>query len=211
MRAGYHDTRLAYDAKRNIVWKALWHYYFRNRIDANSTVLDLGCGYGEFINNVVARERIALDSWSGFERHLAPGVRGLCSVATDLSGIADHSVDYVFASNLFEHLTQAEFAAALTQIRCKLKPDGRLTLLQPNYRYCSSEYFDDYTHASIWTHVSIVDFLAANGFTVVELHPRFLPLSVKSPLPVWPSLIRLYLALPFSPLGKQMLVSAKIS
>jgi len=29
-------------------------------------VLDLGCGYGDFINNVVARRRIAVDSWSIF-------------------------------------------------------------------------------------------------------------------------------------------------
>ena len=60
MTSGYHDSRLVYDAKRAVVWKALWRYYFCNRINTESAVLDMGCGYCEFINNVVARERIAM-------------------------------------------------------------------------------------------------------------------------------------------------------
>ena len=209
MTQGYHDTRLAHDPKRDRVWKALWRYYFRHRIDEHATVLDLGCGYGEFINNVVARERIALDVWPGFEQHLAPGIRALAGPATDLSRIPDHSLDHAFASNLFEHLTRTEAAEALAQLRIKLKRSGRLTLLQPNYRYCASEYFDDYTHVSVWSHVSLADFLAAHGFEVVEVHARFLPLTLKSRLPAWAPLIALYLALPFKPMGKQMLVSAR--
>jgi hypothetical protein len=53
-----------------------------------------------------------------------------------------------------------------------------------------------------------VDFLAANRFCVVLCKPRFLPLTIKSRLPAWPVLVRLYLALPFKPMGKQMLVRA---
>ena len=52
-------------------------------------------------------------------------------------------------------------------------------------------------------------FLAASGYEIVEVVPRFLPLTIKSRLPVWPALIRLYLSLPFRPLGKQMLVVAR--
>ena len=39
--------------------------------------------------------------------------------------------------------------------------------------------------------------------------PRFLPLTVKSRLPVWPPLIGLYLNSPFKPMGKQMFVRAR--
>jgi len=81
--------------------------------------------------------------------------------------------------------------------------------LQPNYRYCAAEYFDDYTHVTIWSHVSLADFLEANGFEVIEVRPRFLPLTVKSRLPVWPLLIGAYLASPVKPLGKQMLLVAR--
>ncbi len=206
---GYHDTRLALDPRRAAVWRALWRYYFRHRIRPSDTVLDLGCGYGDFINNVVAKRRIALDLWPGFEAHLDAGVQPVVGPVDDLSAIDDGSVDYAFASNLFEHVSQQEFAATLAGLRSKLSAGGTLTVLQPNYRYAAREYFDDYTHVSIYSHISLCDFLAANGFEPVEVRPRFLPLTVKSRLPAWGPLVGLYLASPVKPLGKQMLVRAR--
>lgn len=209
MIEGYHETRLAPDPRRDGVWKALWRYYFQRRIRVSDTVLDLGCGYGDFINNVVASRRIALDLWSGFERHVQPGVETIVGPVSDLSAIADATVDFAFASNLFEHLSQQEFAQTLAALRSKLSPNGTLTILQPNYRYAFREYFDDYTHVSCYSHVSLCDFLRANGYEPVEVRPRFLPLTVKSRLPAWGPLIGLYLHSPVKPLGKQMLVRAR--
>ena len=57
-------------------------------------------------------------------------------------------------------------------------------MLQPNYRYAYREYFDDYTHVAVYSHISLADFLVANGWEVIEVQPRFLPLTVKSRLPV---------------------------
>lgn len=209
MSSGYHDSRLAHDSRRDTVWKALWRYYFRRIVPGDGCVLDMGCGYGEFINNVVARRRIGLDMWDGIRKHLAPGVEPVVSSVTDLSGIEDGSVDFAFASNLVEHIPQSDFARVLDQLRSKLSESGTLTLLQPNYRYASREYFDDYTHVAVYSHVSLADFLAANGYEVLEVRPRFLPLTVKSRLPVSPWLIGLYLRSPFKPMGKQMLVRAR--
>ena len=127
----------------------------------------------------------------------------------DLSFLDDNSVDFVFASNLFEHVSQDEFAAVLKQLRRKLRPHGSVTLLQPNYRYAFREYFDDYTHKTVYSHLSICDFLQANGYEVLTCKPRFLPLTLKSRLRVSPSLIRLYLMSPVKPLGKQMLIQAQ--
>jgi len=205
----YHDSRLTQDARRDTVWKALWRYVFRHRIAANDCVLDLGCGYGEFINNVTARRRIGLDMWPGIRKHLGPGVEGIVGSVTDLGGIDDASIDFAFASNLFEHVSQADFAKVLASLKTKLSAKGTLTVLQPNYRYAYREYFDDYTHVSIYSHVSLADFLVANGYEVLEVRPRFLPLTVKSRLPVSPFLIGLYLASPFKPMGKQMLLVAR--
>lgn len=206
---GYHDTRLAQDAKRDVVWRTLWRHHFSREIGADDTVLDLGCGYGEFINHVVARRRIGLDQWDGIGKHLADGVEPIVGSVTDLSAIGDASVDYAFASNLFEHIPQNEFADVLAALRGKLSLRGTLTMLQPNYRYASREYFDDYTHVSIYSHVSLADFLRANGYDVLDVRPRFLPLTVKSRMPVSPLLIRAYLASPIKPLGKQMLIRAR--
>jgi hypothetical protein len=110
---------------------------------------------------------------------------------------------------LFEHISQADLAKVLSALRAKLSARGELTILQPNYRYAYREYFDDYTHVSVWSHISLADFLTANDYEVIEVRPRFLPLTVKSRLPVSPLLIAAYLKSPFKPMGKQMLLRAR--
>ena len=205
----YHETRFKGERKRDILWRTLWRCYFRHRTPVGGCVLDLGAGYGQFINNVEARRRIAVDAWPGFAGHLADGVEAIVGDVADLSAIEDGAVDYAFASNVFEHLPQSRVALALTALKRVLSKDGTLTILQPNYAYAYREYFDDYTHVSIWSHVSLADFLEANGFDVVECRPRFLPLTIKSRLPVWPILIEAYLASPIKPLAKQMLIVAR--
>jgi SAM-dependent methyltransferase len=206
---GYHETRFAPDARRRTLWVALWRYYFSRQIEPGHCVLDLGCGYGEFINAVVARRRIAVDAWPGFTSHVDPGVEAVVGPVTDLGFLPDASVDFAFASNVFEHLSHDELRTVLDQLRSKLAPGGTLNILQPNYRFAYREYFDDYTHVTIYSHVGLRDFLEANRYEVLDVRPRFLPLTIKSRLPVTPLMIRLYLASPFKPLGKQMLVRAR--
>jgi SAM-dependent methyltransferase len=189
-----------------LLWATLCKSYFQNLISRDACVLEIGAGYGHFINNIHCKRKIALDSWPGMLRYLAPGVEGIVSSATDLTQVENGSVDFAFASNLFEHLTQAELAVTLKQLREKLKPGGTLNILQPNFRFAYKEYFDDYTHVTIYSDRSLADFLAANGFRVLECHPRFLPLTIKSRFPVFPLLIRIYLRLPVKLLGKQMLL-----
>lgn len=209
MNDQYFETRFAEDPRREILWRTLVRHYFQSQIPENGCVLELGAGYGNFINNVRARRRIAQDQWPGFTKLLQAGVESHVGPVTELSFLDDNSIDFVFASNLFEHITHEEFAAVLKQLRRKLAPNGTLTLLQPNYRYAYREYFDDYTHKTVYSHLSICDFLQANSYEVLVCKPRFLPLTLKSRLKVSPSLIRLYLMSPVKPLGKQMLVRAR--
>jgi SAM-dependent methyltransferase len=205
----YHESRLTPDAKRDVVWEALWRFHFKRLVPADGCVLDLGAGYGNFINNVAAKRRIALDMWPDFPQFLAPGVESHVGAVTDLDFLADGAVDFAFASNLFEHIPQAAFAQVLDALQSKLSARGTLNILQPNYRYASREYFDDYTHVSIYSHISLTDFLTANGYEVTYVAPRFLPLTVKSRMPVSPWLIAAYLASPIKPLGKQMFIRAR--
>lgn len=209
MNERYFETRFAADPRREILWRTLVQHYFQAQIPSDGCVLELGAGYGHFINNVRARRRIAQDHWPGFTQHLQPNVESHVGPIEELSFLDDDSIDYVFASNLFEHITQEEFASVLGQLRRKLKRTGVLTILQPNYRYAFREYFDDYTHKTVYSHLSICDFLQAHSYEVITVKPRFLPLTLKSRLRVSPSLIRLYLLSPLKPLGKQMLVQAR--
>jgi SAM-dependent methyltransferase len=171
--------------------------------------LELGAGWCSFINNVEAPKRIAVDIWSGFVDHGNKGVECHVGSVLDLSFVEPGSVDVVFASNLVEHLTRDEFAVMLNECQRILTPEGRLILLQPNFRLCSNRYFDDFTHVSIWSDISLCDYLESLGWLIQVSHAGFLPLTIKSRLPVSPLLIRAYLSSPFKPFAGQMLVVAQ--
>jgi hypothetical protein len=200
MSSVYHEVRLPYDPARNVLWGALWRYYFSQLIGPNDCVLDIGCGHGAFINSVVAGKRIGLDSWPDIPKYLQEGVQSIVGSAVEVGELVKEPVDFAFASNLFEHLTQLDLMTLL----------GTLNIIQPNYRYAYREYFDDYTHIAIYSHVSLCDVLRVNGFDIVDVQPRFLPLTIKSGLPVNETLIRAYLASPIKPMGKQMLIRARV-
>jgi len=205
----YFNTRFEYDPRRDVLWSTLCEHYFSRLISKNDCVLELGAGYGHFINHIAAGSKIAVDSWDGFVNCLQPGVESHVGDVSDLSFLKPASVHFAFASNLFEHISQEVFASVLCQLRKALVKGGTLTILQPNYYYAYREYFDDYTHRTIYSHISISDFLGANGYEVIDCQPRFLPLALKSRLPVSPLLIRLYLMVPWKPMGKQMLIRAR--
>jgi hypothetical protein len=208
-KSGYHQVRFEYDERRETLWRTLVSICFQRWIREGDCVLELGAGYGHFINNVKARRRIALDHWPEMPSFLRAGVESHVGSVTDLSFLQDGCVDFVFASNLFEHISKDELASVLLQLETKLSGHGVVCLVQPNYRYAYREYFDDYTHIAVYSHVSMCDFLRHCGYEIVECEPRFLPLTIKSRVAIWPFLIWLYLKSPLKPLGKQMLIMAR--
>lgn len=205
---GYFESRLESDPRRGVLWKTLCSAVFQSYVPPEGSVVELGAARADFINNIDALRRIAVDVWPGLAEHAAPGVEVHVRSAVDLGFIDEGSIDLVFASNFVEHLHMDEVRALLKEVDRVLGDDGRLILVQPNYRTSHKRYFDDYTHVSVWSDVSLADFLRAEGFRVKRLEPRFLPLTVKSRIPVHPWLIRLYLASPFKPMAGQMLVVA---
>ncbi len=207
--SGYHPTRIPEDPRRRVLWQTLVTHVFQKEIPPDAVVLDLGAGYGDFINAVRARRRIAVDLWNGMPKHLAPGVEPLVTDITRLDGVEDGSVDYVFSSNCFEHVSREALVACLALLRRKMKPGALLSIVQPNFRYCYREYFDDYTHVSIYSAQGLCDLLAVNGFEIVRCVPRFMPLTLRQRFPVHPLLIRLYLRSPFRPMAKQMWITAR--
>ena len=98
--SAYHETRFTPDSRRSTLWRALWRYYFSKHILPGHCVIDLGCGYGDFVNAIVARRRIALDVWPELTRYLDPGVEAVVGSVIDLGFPADASVDFAFATGV---------------------------------------------------------------------------------------------------------------
>lgn len=209
MKLTYFNTRLNFSEKRVILWKTLSDYFFKKYIPENSAVLELGSGYCDFINSIKAEKKVAIDISEDMRKFASPEVNFICGSIMDLTLFEDNEFDIVFSSNIFEHLVQEEVSLCFKQIFSKIKKDGLFIILQPNFRYAYAEYFDDYTHKSIWSDQSFNDFLILHGFSVVKKYPKFLPLTIKSHFPTWPFLIKLYINSPIKFFGKQMLFIAK--
>jgi ubiquinone/menaquinone biosynthesis C-methylase UbiE len=180
----YFQSRYTPDPARDDVWSAICDYLQRF-VPRDGVVLDLGAGYCSFINHIQASEKHALDLSEEFTRFAHSDVQAHVGGVHDLRNFSSAKFDVVFASNLLEHLTREETTRGLQEVRRILKASGRLILIQPNFRYMFREYFDDYTHLQIFSHVSLADLLSSIGYRIEEVEPRFLPFSFKSRLPKW--------------------------
>jgi SAM-dependent methyltransferase len=205
--SAYFSTRFAPDEARGKVWKEVCAYLQR-WVPADGTVIDLGAGYGDFSRGIRARRRVAFDANPALPMMVRPPIEAEVGDVTDLSRFADATFDAAFASNVFEHLTWEQLDRAVAEVRRSLVPGGRLILVQPNFRLRPKEYFDDYTHRTVFTDRSLPDYLAACGYRVEHVESRFLPLTMKSRLAFGHALVPLYLRLPYRPLAGQMLVIA---
>lgn len=205
---GYHASRFQYDPRRDRIWQEVCLYLVRY-FPSQPRVLELGAGYCHLINNLPGARRDAVDLFPDLPRYAAPGVTPHVQSCSALPQFADGSFDVVAASNLFEHLTREDLSATLAEVRRILAPAGRLILIQPNFKYCFREYFDDYTHLQVFTDVSLCDLLEVSRYKVIDCQPRFLPFSMKSRLPKFPFLVRWYLASPLRPFAGQMLIVAE--
>jgi len=205
----YYRARFIFNSKRDVVWKEICRFLQEHYVTVQSSVLEIGAGYCHFINHIEAVEKHALDISDEVIKYAGPGVVSHIQSCVTLGKFEDRCFDVVFASNVFEHLVREDMVRTLTEIKRVLKTNGKLIIIQPNFKYCAKEYFDDYTHLQIFTHIGVTDLLIGLGFSIVDVKPRFLPFSMKSNLPKYTWLVRLYLLSPFKPFAGQMLVVAK--
>ncbi len=198
---------------RRAVWRVLVSSYFSRFIPADSTVLDLGCGYGEFIQAVRAKTRMAMD--------MNPGVRDKLEVDVHLFlqdsaepwlGIQDDSIDVIFTSNFLEHLpNKACVSRTLREAHRCIKPGGRFIAMGPNAKYLGGLYWDFWDHEIPMTENSLAEVLGSNGLVTEVCEGRFLPFTMSSGRRYPLAMIKLYLAFPFlwRLFGRQFLIVAR--
>jgi SAM-dependent methyltransferase len=203
-RRVYREDRLA-------VWNEIAPFVY-TLMGRPERVLDPAGGWGEFINAVPAPERWMVDAVEIPEDQLDPTVKVIFAEigAVDLP---DAYFEGIFVSNFLEHLASPdEIADFLAQMRRALAPGGRIVVMGPNFKYTWKQYFDFADHRLALTHVTVMEHLAAAGFSIDSVAPRFLPYSFTGRLPARPELTRLYLNMPFAwqVLGKQFLIVGSV-
>lgn len=208
----YHRRFGAIESYRNEIWSRLVPAFFQAWIPRKGAVLDLGCGYGEFINNVQAKERYAMDlnpdSGSRLNREIKFFLHD-CSVEWP---ITPESLDVIFTSNFLEHLPSKQTLPAViaNAVRC-LKPKGRLICLGPNIRYLAGSYWDFWDHHIPLSDRSLQELLELSGLRMITVWERFLPFTMSHRFRPPPVFVNVYLKLPWIwPLvGRQFFIVAE--
>jgi len=198
-------------ARKRRVWAILCDDFFSHFVNPTDHVLEIAAGYCEFINLIRCAEKYAYDMNPDTAGYAAKDVKVAVGDCRDMSMLPAEHFDVVFVSNFFEHLeSKNDIDLVLQQVRQRLRPGGRLLVLQPNIRYLGARYWDFYDHTLPLTHLSLREGLIKNGFEVELVIPKFLPYTFKSRFPTMSWLVRLYLRLrPAQWLfGKQMFAVA---
>ena len=160
----------AENASRDRIWQVLVQEVFQPLVPDEGVVLDLGCGFGEFSRHVRARRRIGVDVNTLAAATLAAdGIEFHHGLIGDLSFLADAAVDFVFSSNVLEHLPdKGSVDRVLQEARRVLRPGGQIVLMGPNVRLIPGTYWDYWDHHVALSDRSLAEALRIAGFEVAD-------------------------------------------
>ena len=196
---------------RRSVWQVLCGEVFSKWIAPDATVLDLGSGYCEFVNQIAAGQKYAMDLNPATRFHADVDVSVLQQDCSAEWQVAPQTLDAVFTSNFFEHLSD-KMALERTVLSAwrSLKPGGRIIAMGPNIRYTGDAYWDFYDHYVALTDLSLIELFRKCGFEIEYARAQFLPYTMANGrrYPSW--VLKTYLRLTpvWKVFGQQFLIVA---
>ncbi len=145
-------------------------------------MLEPGCGRGEFLSNF---KRLGLDV-VGVDISKEAKNFGhdfdikICDVENDKLPFEDSTFDVIFSKSFIEHLYYPE--RYLKEAYRILKPGGLLLTLVPDWESNYKIYFDDFTHRTPFTSISLTDAYRMFEFKEVKVFKfRQLPILWRYP------------------------------
>lgn len=155
---------------------------FRRELTGKS-VLDLGCGPGDFLKAIAQMlphgDLVGLDAVPPPD---APPVRFLRSSIINFN--VDQQFDVVFSDNVMEHLAPADVPMHLQSVHRALKPGGKFIVIMPNRLFgpqdCTRVLDDSYTgaveaqgcHLNESTNSEMTDIMSRYGFGPFQSVPH---------------------------------------
>lgn len=200
--------------RKDKLWKILCKVFLQQFVKDNDSVVDIGAGSCEFINNIRCQTKIAIDINDDVKKAANKDVKVIISSVKQIRNVlSKESVDVIFMSNLLEHLdNKEEVFRLLNESYDVLKKGGRLLIMQPDIALVGHKYWDFFDHKVPLTLASLTEALIANDFSISFVMHPFLPYTTKvKRIPLWPVLLRFYIH--FRPLhfifGKQFFICAE--
>jgi SAM-dependent methyltransferase len=175
----YNKERTPYTTYPNQLAKYLFD---RFQMKANQIFLEVGCGRGEFLSGFL---KLGLNCYgtdlSEEAKKYMPNIDiSRCNVEKELLPYSDNFFDIIYSKSLLEHLREPE--NFLKEARRILKPGGLILTLVPDWESNYKIYFDDFTHKTPFSKISLNDILIVSGLNNVSVDKfRQLPIAWKYP------------------------------
>jgi len=153
------------------------YLFNRYKLNQDKKLLDLGCGRGEFLKGFIncGLEGYGVDQ-SDSAKEFCPEAK-LKRAALDREPIPfeDNYFDVVFSKSVIEHFHNPEIL--VEEIYRVLKPGGVVITMCPDWEVNYKMYFEDYTHKTPFTLISLRDIFLIHGFSAVSVEKfRQLPI-----------------------------------
>tara|TARA_B100000401_G_C52778112_1_gene706766 strand:- start:51 stop:1193 length:1143 start_codon:yes stop_codon:yes gene_type:complete len=137
-----------------------------------SKVLEVGGGRNSFLDVLPSSSKKWVSDFS-IEENLKADMKGLFIGDFIEIDISEDDFDYIFMFHVLEHFNNP--SAAISKARKHLKHNGKIIIEVPNFEY-ESIYRPDYTifhmHISLFTEISLLNFMRRNKFNCEILHKR---------------------------------------
>ncbi|HEV7522994.1 MAG TPA: class I SAM-dependent methyltransferase [Candidatus Angelobacter sp.] len=162
--AGYHETVHAVTPEAAELITKYRASKFCSYMQHNGSVLEYGVGPGWNILGLNVKRRIGVDISSAYAAGLqATGIEFM----SDLSGIADRSIDRIICSHVLEHLSDP--ASAVAEMRRVAKSSGLVILVVPLERALKTYSAKNPNHHLYsWNVQTFHNFLAACKLVVLS-------------------------------------------
>ena len=147
-------------------------YLFNSfKMQEGQIFLEPGCGRGEFLNEF---NKLGLKCY-GIDLSQSAGslldkkvdlIKGF-DLENDKWPYPDNFFDVIYNKSLLEHLSKPD--KFLNEARRVLKPNGKILCLVPDWESNYKTYFDDFTHRTPFTKVSLNDIYEITDFKNISV------------------------------------------
>ena len=145
------------------------YLFNRYKIPQKSSLLDIGCGRGEFSKGFIncGINVSAVDQSNACSKYCPEANLKVADIEKEGIPFLDNTFDFVYSKSVIEHFYNPEIL--VKEMYRVLKPGGVSITLCPAWEYNYKIYFEDYTHRSPFMIQSLKDIQLINGFIDVEV------------------------------------------
>lgn len=160
----YNEDYFEWQKKMGVVGGRCDKFKFESFVTKNDVVCDFGCGGGYILQQLNCATKIGVEI--NDSARLVARQNGI-EVYPELKYVENGSVDVIISNHALEHVDNPFLV--LTEMRAKLKPDGKLVLVVPFERKNVFKEDDINMHLYTWSPQNIGNLCKRAGFNIDDV------------------------------------------